>query len=103
MAATTLKPVRWVASSLQDLRRFPEEVRRGAGVLEVVEDFRGDTFRTVYTVRFAGVIYVLHAFQKKSKRGIRTPRAEIGLIEARLYRAAQDHKQYMRDKRKEQS
>jgi phage-related protein len=85
------KPVRWVGSSKLDLSAFPEDVRRrvggalweaqvghkapyakplkgfgGAGVLEIVDDFDGDTFRAVYTVRFAKVVYVLHAFQKKS-------------------------------------
>ena len=56
----------------------------GAGVLELVEDHRGDTYRAVYTVRFATKIYVLHVFQKKSKRGIATPQKEIELIRARL-------------------
>src|ERR1035437_171586 len=56
----------------------------GAGVLEVIRDFRGDTFRAVYTVRFAGVVYVLHAFQKKSKTGRETPRRDMDLIEQRL-------------------
>jgi phage-related protein len=102
------KPVRWVGGSKEDLRAFPEDVRRrvgsalweaqlglkapyakplrgfgGAGVLEVVDDFDGDTFRAVYTVRFAGAVYVLHAFQKKSRRGIATPKAELDLIERR--------------------
>jgi phage-related protein len=110
------KPVRWVGSSKEDLREFPEDVRRrvggalwdaqlgrkapyakplsgfgGAGVLEIVDDFDGDTFRAVYTVRFAGAIYVLHAFQKKSKRGMATPRAALKLIEQRLKRAAEDY------------
>src|SRR5579864_3463068 len=56
----------------------------GAGVVEVVKDFRGDTFRAVYTLRFAGAVYVLHAFQKKSKTGHEAPRREIELIEQRL-------------------
>ena len=56
----------------------------GSGVLEVVSDHRGDTFRAVYTVRLADRLYVLHAFQKKSKRGIATPQAEIDLIRRRL-------------------
>ncbi len=59
----------------------------GAGVLEVVEDYAGDTYRAVYTVRLATAVYVLHAFQKKSKRGTETPRQEIELIRARLRRA----------------
>ena len=53
-------------------------------MLEVVDDEDGDTYRAVYTVRFAGVIYVLHAFQKNSKKGIETPKREIGVIKARL-------------------
>jgi len=67
----------------------------GAGVLEVVDDFDGDTFRAVYTVRFAGVVYVLHAFQKKSKRGVATPRHEIELIEQRLKRAREDYERWL--------
>jgi phage-related protein len=59
-----------------------------------VDDFDGNTFRAVYTVRFAGVIYVLHAFQKKSKSGIATPRHEIALIEPRLKRAREDYDQW---------
>jgi phage-related protein len=56
----------------------------GAGVVEVVTDFRGDTFRAVYTLRYAGAVYVLHAFQKKSKSGRATPRRDMELIEQRL-------------------
>jgi phage-related protein len=56
----------------------------GRSVLEVVDDEDGDTYRAVYTVRFAGAIYVLHAFQKKSKKGIETPRHEIDVIKSRL-------------------
>jgi phage-related protein len=63
----------------------------GAGVLEIVEDHDGDTYRAVYTVRLAGRVYVLHAFQKKSKAGIKTPKAEINLIKARLKRAEKEH------------
>jgi phage-related protein len=59
----------------------------GAGVMEVIRDFRGDTFRAVYTVRFAGAVYVLHAFQKKSKIGRETPRRDIELIQQRLREA----------------
>lgn len=62
----------------------------GAGVLEIVEDHRGDTYRAVYTVRFADVVYVLHAFQKKSKRGIKTDQADVKLIAERLKRAQTD-------------
>jgi phage-related protein len=110
------KPVFWVASSRKDLRKFPKEVRRtfgqalydaqtgskhpaakplkgfgGAGVLEVVEDDQGDTYRAVYTVKFAGAVYVLHAFQKKSKSGIRTPGAHIDTVRTRLKEAAKHY------------
>lgn len=111
------KPVAWIASSLKDLKEMPEEVRRffgvalfmaqtggkhpdakplkgfsGAGVLEIVEDHDGDTYRAVYTVRFADVVYVLHAFQKKSKTGIATPQAEIDKIKTRLKMAEELHR-----------
>ena len=103
------KQLVWVGSSRRDLREFPPAVRRtfgvalfavqlgetppdakplrgfgGSGVLELIEDHRGSTYRAVYTVRFATRIYVLHAFQKKSKRGIATPKREIELIRERL-------------------
>ena len=115
------KPVRWVGSSKADLSAFPEDVKRrvggalweaqlggkapyakplkgfgGAGVLEVVDDFDGDTYRAVYTVRFAGIVYVLHAFQKKSKRGAATPKADRDLIDQRLKRAEEDYRQWAR-------
>jgi len=63
----------------------------GPGILEVVSDHRGDTFRAVYTVRLAGRVYVLHAFQKKSKTGIATPKPEIELVKRRLKRAIEIH------------
>ena len=113
------KPVRWIGRSKDDLRAFPEDVRRriggalwdaqigrkapyakplkgfrGAGVLEIVDDFDGDTYRAVYTVRFARVVYVLHAFQKKSKRGIATPKAELDMIERRLRQAKEDYERW---------
>ena len=103
------KPVVWLGSTLDELRKFPEEVRDemgyalylaqigdkhatakplkgfgSAGVLEIVDNYDGDTYRTVYTVKLAGVIYVLHAFQKKSKKGIATPKKDIDLIKKRL-------------------
>jgi len=112
-----LKPLRWVASSKKDLLQFPDSVRRGigyalyfaqagdkhpaarplkgfhgAGILEVVEDHKGNTYRAVYTVRFADVVYVLHAFQKKSKKSIATPQSEIELIRERLRLAQADHR-----------
>ena len=66
---------------------------KGAGVLEIVEDHDGDTYRAVYTVRFAASVYVLHTFQKKSKRGIETPRHVMDLIRARLRAAEADHRE----------
>ena len=110
--APSLKPVIWVGSSRKDLREFPDAVRDhigyalyvaqcggkhrdakvmtgfgGAGVVEIVKDYRGDTFRAVYTLRHAGVVYVLHAFQKKSKSGRETPRRDMDLIKQRLREA----------------
>lgn len=64
----------------------------GAGVVEIVEDHQGDTYRAVYTVKFNSAIYVLHAFQKKSKKGIKTPQDDIELVKRRLKAAEADHK-----------
>lgn len=104
----------WVGSSKADLKTFPAEVRDqvgfalyqaqvgqkhraakpltglGPGVLEVVSRHDGDTFRSVYTVRFKSAVYVLHAFQKKSRKGIATPKHEIELVRRRLT-AANEH------------
>ena len=121
MAGPPPKPVRWIGGSKGDLSAFPEDVKRrvggalwdaqlggkapyakpmkgfgGAGVLEVVDDFDGDTYRAVYTVRFVGIVYVLHAFQKKSKRGAATPKADIDLIHVRFKRAEEDYKEWSR-------
>jgi len=63
----------------------------GPGVMEIVEDCRGDTYRAVYTVRFAEVVYVLHALRKKSKRGVKTPQTDVKLIKERLKRAQADY------------
>jgi phage-related protein len=112
------KPLKWVGASRDRLSEFPDEVRKemgyalylaqiglkapkakplrgfgGAGVLEVVEDFDGDTFRAVYTVKFRGIVFVLHVFQKKSKRGIRTPKTDIELIKARLKAAEEAYRE----------
>ena len=111
-----MKPLFWVASSKKDWGKFPADVQDvlgralldaqfgdtpreakalkgfgGAGVLELVDDFDGDTYRAVYTVRFSGVVYVLHAFQKKSTHGVKTPKHEIDLIRARLRLAEEDY------------
>jgi phage-related protein len=109
------KPLYWVASAKKDYQAFPDEVQddmgyalglaqfggkhpkakpwkgEGPGVFEIVEDYRGDTYRAVYTVRFAEVVYVLHAFQKKSKSGIKTPQEDVNLIAERLKRAQTDY------------
>lgn len=73
------------APSAKPLRGFG-----GAGILEIVEDHHTDTYRAVYTVKFSKSVYVLHAFQKKSRKGIATPKADIDLIRQRL-RAAEEH------------
>jgi phage-related protein len=68
-------------------------------VLEVVDDYDGNTYRAVYTIRFAQVVYVLHAFQKKAKRGIATPRADLAVIRQRLQQARQDYAQWQNAQR----
>lgn len=112
-----LKPVVWVASTKKDLQRLPDPVQDlfgfalyeaqrggkhdrakplsgfgGAGVLEIVDDHDGDTYRAVYTVRFAQRLYVLHVFQKKSRHGISTPPADLRLIQTRLRQAEQEER-----------
>lgn len=111
------KPVFWMGSSRDDLRAFPDDVRRvvgaalndaqegaehpavkalrgfgGRSVLEVVDDFDGDTYRAVYTVRFVGAVYILHCFQKKSKRGGETPRHDMEVVKLRLSAALVHHR-----------
>jgi len=108
-----------VGSSREDLQKFPKEVRivvgtalntaqlggkhqdaramkgfGGASVLEIVDDFDGDTYRAVYTVRFADAVYVLHAFEKKSKKGIETSKSDMDLIKLRLKHAEADFKSH---------
>ena len=103
-----LRPLLWVGSSKRDYREFPAQVQDnfgfelflvqtgqhppsakplkgfGSGTIELVDDFDGDTYRAVYTVRFRDAVYVLHAFKKKSKRGGQTPKADLELIARRL-------------------
>jgi phage-related protein len=111
-----LKTLLWIGSCREDLRSFPEDVRLvmgyalylaqtggkhpdakplrgfgGAGVLEVVDDFDGDTYRAVYTVKLRGVVYALHAFQKKSRKGKKTPHQELEVVKQRLRRAEAVH------------
>jgi phage-related protein len=111
------KEVRFIASARSDLHAFPKEVKLvvgtaitaaelggkhkdvkvmkgfgGAHVLEIIDDYDGDTYRAVYTVKFAEVLYVLHAFQKKSKKGSETPKSDMDLIKLRLKAAELDYK-----------
>jgi phage-related protein len=117
MMTEAVKPVIWTGSSLRDLRAMPDQVRRdigqalytaqqggtdpaakplkgfgGARVMEIVERDRSGTYRAVYTAQFDDAIYMLHVFQKKSKRGIATPKQEIDLIRRRLAEAEREHK-----------
>ncbi len=111
-----VKPVAWVGSSYKDFRAFPDSVQDamgyalywaqtgdlhhsakplkgfgGASVVEIVEDHGTDTYRAIYTVRFAGIVYVLHAFQKKARKGRKTPDQEIDLVRRRLRTAEEDY------------
>ncbi len=103
------KPITWVGTSKKDLQKFPEDVKQimgyaiylaqkgdkhqdakplkgfgGTKTLEVVESYKGDTYRAVYSIKFEGIVYVIHCFQKKSKKGIATPKPDIDLIRQRL-------------------
>lgn len=103
------KPLEWIGSSHKDLMALPGDIRRffgfalslaqagdqhdaakvlkgfgGAGVLEVVEDDAGGTYRAVYTVKYEEAVFVLHCFQKKSKRGSETPKEDMDIVRARL-------------------
>lgn len=113
---TNAKPLIWIGNSKESLIKFPAEVKdvagfalycaqiggkhlaakplkgfRGAGVLEIVDNYSGDTYRIVYTTKLEGIIYVLHAFKKKSKSGSETPKQEIDLINSRLKTAMEYH------------
>lgn len=117
-----MRPLHWIASTKKDLREIPEPVKDvigrslldvqfgdrpqnatplrgfgGAGVLEIIEDYDGATYRAVYTVKFTGAVYVLHCFQKKSKRGIETPQHDVELIRERLAAAELDWKRRRRE------
>jgi phage-related protein len=119
-----MKSLGWIGSAKDDLLGFPAEVVRevghalyvaqmggkhaatkplkgfgGTGVLEIVESHLGNAYRVVYTVRFREVIYVLHAFQKKSKRGIATPQHEIDALNAQLRQAEQEYERWRRTNR----
>jgi phage-related protein len=111
------RPLVWIGSTRRDVRAFPRAVRRdigyalhaaqegevdpsakplsgfgGASVMEIVAEHRGDTWRAVYTVRYPEAVYVLHAFQKKSKRGVATTKGDINLIRQRLNEAERWHR-----------
>jgi len=117
-----MKPVEWVGSSYKDFTSFPEGVQQemghalylaqtcrmhltakplkgfgGASVVELVEDDQHGTYRAVYTVKFENAVYVLHAFQKKSKKRIKTPREEIEMVQRRLKLAEEDYKARKKD------
>jgi phage-related protein len=111
----SLRPIFWAPQTLRELRRFPKTVKRefgralqfaqagdkhpaakplkgfGSGILEIVEDYDRSSYRAVYAVRFKEAVYVLHVFQKKSKKGIETPRSDVNLIKERLKWAMQTH------------
>jgi phage-related protein len=116
------KPLFWIASCRKDLQAFPAEVQdvmgyaldlaqrggkhpdakplkgyKGAGVLEIVDDHDGDTYRGIYTVRFESAVYVLDAFQKKSTRGIKTSKVDLDRIERRLKRAEEFHAEWQKE------
>ena len=121
MLTARLKPVIWIASSKKDLKSFPDEVQHDVGtaltvaqyggkahnvkvmggfgsgqVLDVLEDHQGNTYRAVYTVRFARALVVLHCFQKKSKRGGEIPKEDKELIEKRLRDAESIYSQWLK-------
>jgi phage-related protein len=111
------KPLYWMGSALKETRQFPSVVQRylgfalsaaqfggkhlsakpwkgeGPGVLEIVSDYDGDAYRAIYTVRFEQAVYVLHAFQKKSPRGVQTRQSDIAVVHARLKLAQRDYEQ----------
>lgn len=121
------KELIWVGSSKQDLSVFPDDVKlvmgfalrvaqqgrkhprakplkgyKGAGVLEIVDDFDGDTYRAIYTVRFEGAVFALDAFQKKSKKGIATSKADLDRIASRLKRAEEMHAEWLKEREDDQ-
>lgn len=122
------KRAEFVGSSLKDLRKLPEQVQnvfgkailkaqwggkshnaktfkgyQGAGILEVVENFQTDTYRAIYTVRFASAVYVLHVFQKKSVHGIKTTEKDLELIASRLKTAEANHLAFVAEEAKNAS
>ena len=128
MIVPELKPLVWMGGSKRDIRRMPKPVRKlfgfalrlaqqglrhadakslrgfgGGTVIEVVEDFDKNTYRAVYTLRFEGVVYALHVFQKKSKKGSKTPRVDLELIRKRLKDAETEYGSRRRGKMKKRA
>jgi len=114
-----LKPVIWIGNAHDDWLDFPDDVQdvmgyslhlaqcgekahnakpltgfKGASVMEIVDNYHTDTYRAVYTVKFAEAVYVIHAFQKKSKKGTSTPKSDIKLIEQRLAKAKEHYEKH---------
>lgn len=109
------RALRWIGSARRDFGDFPVDVQSqfgfelflaqtgqhppsakplksfGSGVIELIENFDGDTYRAIYTVRFETAVYVLHSFKKKSKGGIKTPKGDIAMVRTRLRDAAADN------------
>jgi len=125
LVPSNMKPVSWIGRTKQDLSALHQDVRDAvsqalfeaqkggkhakakalsgygdAGVLEIVTDHEGDTFRTVYTVRWPDCVYVVHMFQKKSKSGIKTPKADLDLIDERMKRITKARAEAAKAKRK---
>ncbi len=118
------KPLIWIGSCRRDLQAFPEPVKdvmgyalhlaqfgdkhsdakplkgRGGGILEIIEDFDGDAYRAVYTVKLEGAVYGLHAFQKKSTKGIATPQKHLNLVESRMKLAIEHHERHFAQEKK---
>ena len=117
------KPLFWIASCKKDLLAFPADVRdvigyaldlaqrggkhpdakplkgyKGSGVLEIVDDYDGDTYRAVYTIRFDEAVYALDAFQKKSRKGIATPQVDLDRIKRRLKTAEDMHAEWLNER-----
>jgi phage-related protein len=126
MSGPSLKFLSWIGSSHEDLKSLPDPVQdtfgyalyvaqkgempdqtkplrgfRGAGVLEIIENYDTDTYRAVYTVRFREILYVLHVFQKKSKRGVETSGRDLDLIRSRLKSAEEDYQRWKKEIRGE--
>ena len=118
------RALRWIGSARRDYGDFPVEVQSqfgfelflaqtgqhpptakplkgfGSGVIELIEDFDGDTYRAIYTARFETAVYVLHSFKKKSKRGIKTPKSDMALIRRRLRDAEADNAERLKEEKR---